>query len=235
MLSEAIETMKHVVEVADKALEEERKATIANFIAAIFMLIPVAGELAAAVGGATMRAIIGMAGELANVGLTIYELVDDPSSALSTVLGFVIGGGVSRRPFKEAAAARRGMSSTEKGKLAPRVKTDLDTITNLRTACLKKQKLRRGRAMASDNSSGPNCDNVLHMPVTHVATIFLGSVSMYASMAFKRMRSGNSDRSPPHGQSAQLVRGCFASIWRSRSSPRIRFPHVGHFVPACLR
>ena len=138
MMSEAIETMKHVVEVAEKALEEERKAAIANFITAIFMLIPVAGEVAAAVGGATMRAIIGMAGELANVGMTIYELVDDPSSVLSTVLGFVMGGGVSRRPFKEAAAARRGMSSSEKGKLAPRVKTDLDTITNLRTACLKK-------------------------------------------------------------------------------------------------
>ena len=138
MLAEAIETMKHVVEVADKVLEEERKADIANFITAIFMLIPVAGEVAAAVGGAAMRAIIDMAGELANVGMTIYELVNDPSSALSTVMGFVMGGGVSRRPFREAAAARRGMSSMEKGKLAPRVKTDLDTITNLRTACLKK-------------------------------------------------------------------------------------------------
>jgi hypothetical protein len=137
-MSEAIETMKRVVDLADKELEEERKADIANFITAIFMLIPVAGEVAGAVGGATMRAIIGMAGELANVGYTIYEVVDDPSSALSTVLGFLMGGGVSRRPFKEAAAARRGMSDTEKGKLAPRVKTDLDTITNLRTACLKK-------------------------------------------------------------------------------------------------
>ncbi len=138
MMSEAIESMKHVVEVADKALEEERKAAIAGFLTAIFMLIPVAGELAAAVGGSAMRAIIGMAGELANVGVTIYDLVDDPSSALSTVFGFIMGGGVSRRPFKDAAAARRGMSSTEKGKLAQRVKTDLDTITTLRTACLKK-------------------------------------------------------------------------------------------------
>ncbi|KDN69706.1 putative exo-1,3-beta-D-glucanase [Colletotrichum sublineola] len=72
MMSEAVESMRSVVKVAKKALEEERKSVIANFLTAILMLIPIAGEAAAEVGARTMRAIIGIAGELANVGVTIY-------------------------------------------------------------------------------------------------------------------------------------------------------------------
>lgn len=121
-----------------KNSEKRRKEDISNFIMAIFMLIPVAGEVAGAVAGATMRAIIEIAGELANVGETIYELIDSPKSALSTIFGFLLGGGLSRQPFKEAAAARRGMSPDEMGKMAPRIKTDLATINDLRTMCLRK-------------------------------------------------------------------------------------------------
>lgn len=66
------------------------------------MIIPSAGCIAGAVGGIAIRGILGIIGETAIVALTIYELIDDPSNALYTVLGFFVGG-VSRQPFREAA------------------------------------------------------------------------------------------------------------------------------------
>ncbi|KAL0930312.1 exo-1,3-beta-D-glucanase [Colletotrichum truncatum] len=138
MISEAVENMRSVVEVAEKVLEAERKSIIANFLTAIFMLIPVAGEAVGALGATTMRAIIGIAGEVGNVGMTIYELINEPKGAVMTILGFVMGGGVSRQPFREAAAARRGMSSTDTGKLTPRIKNDIGTMAHVRSQCLKR-------------------------------------------------------------------------------------------------
>lgn len=137
LMSEAVANMKNVVETANKVLEQERKERIAGFITAIFMIIPFVGEAAGALGGATMRSIILMAGELGNVGYTIYGLVENPSDALGTIFGFLLGGGVSRQPFRDAAAARRGFSDADFAKLPPRIKTDLGTISSLRQACLK--------------------------------------------------------------------------------------------------
>ncbi|KAK2041676.1 hypothetical protein LZ31DRAFT_543871 [Colletotrichum somersetense] len=93
-----------------------------------------------------------IAGKLANVDVIVYKVVGDPHSALMTVFGFVMGVGVSRQPFREAAAARRGIGSgparhrqrpgaasaaarrgigsAEANKLAPRIKNDIDTMTN---------------------------------------------------------------------------------------------------------
>jgi hypothetical protein len=137
LMSEAVANMKNVVETADKVIEQERKEAIADFLAAIFMIIPFVGEAAGALGGATMRSIILMAGELGNVGYTVYSLVENPSDALGTIFGFLLGGGVSRQPFRDAAAARRGFSGSDFDKLPPRVKTDLGSISSLRQACLK--------------------------------------------------------------------------------------------------
>lgn len=135
-MSEAVEGMRSIVKTVDDMAEAERKITITTFVTTILMLIPIAGEAAAAAGGATLRAVLEIAGQLGDVGFTIYELVDDPNSALTTILGFLVGG-FSRQPFRDAAAARRGMKSAEVDKLPPRIKTDLQTIKDLRTKCLR--------------------------------------------------------------------------------------------------
>ncbi|KAI0453722.1 hypothetical protein F5B21DRAFT_515157 [Xylaria acuta] len=138
LLSEAVDSMKQVVETADKILEQERKADIANFITAIFTLIPFAGEAGIIARSVTLRVIVAAADDLANLALSIYQLIDDPSSALETIFGFFLGGGFSRQPWKDAAAAKRGMPQRESDLLPPKVKTDLNTIHSLRTACLRK-------------------------------------------------------------------------------------------------
>ncbi|KAI1278523.1 exo-1,3-beta-D-glucanase [Xylaria sp. FL0933] len=138
LLSGAVDSMKQVVETADKIIEEERKTDIANFITAIFMLIPFAGEAGVVARSAILRTIVAASDDLANIALSIYQVVDDPSSALETIFGFFLGGGVGRQPWKDAAAAKRGMPESEHDHLPPKIKTDLDTIQSLRTACLKK-------------------------------------------------------------------------------------------------
>ncbi|KAI0803398.1 exo-1,3-beta-D-glucanase [Xylaria sp. FL0064] len=130
--------MKQVIETANQVIEEQRKADIANFITAIFMLVPFAGEAGIVARSAILRTIVSVSDDLANIALSIYEVIEDPSSALDTIFGFFLGGGVRRQPWKDAAAAKHGMPESEHDHLPSKIKTDLDTIQSLRTACLKK-------------------------------------------------------------------------------------------------
>jgi hypothetical protein len=126
----AMTSMNKVVETAHEIAEQERKSTIANFIMAFMMFIPMAGATAGALGATLLRTIINVAGELANIGVAIYEVVDDPDNALLSVFGLLLGG-ASMKPFKEVAEARRGMKSTELDKLGP-IKKDLGRIDTLK-------------------------------------------------------------------------------------------------------
>lgn len=47
----------------------------------------------------------------------IYDVVDDPSSALPPSWGSLWAAVASRKPFEEGAAIRRNMASAEKDKL----------------------------------------------------------------------------------------------------------------------
>lgn len=131
MMQYAIENMNKVVETANDIIEAQRKEMILGFITAFLMLVPVVGETIGAVGGSVMRTLINVAGELGNVALGIYDIVDAPDNALMSIFGLLLGG-VSLRPFKEVAALRKGMKSTELDALGP-VKKNLDRIEVLKT------------------------------------------------------------------------------------------------------
>lgn len=133
-----VDAMVKVTKAADEIEEAQRKEFIANFISVIFMLVPVAGEAAANLSLPTLRTIIAIGGELANVGMTVYDLIESPDSALMTVFGFLFGGGVSLRLFKEAADARRGLTGGQTEKLGPRIRSDLATINSMRGMCFHK-------------------------------------------------------------------------------------------------
>ncbi|KAH8204564.1 hypothetical protein TruAng_001193 [Truncatella angustata] len=72
--------MRHVIKAADDTLDQERKDGSCKVSG---------GKLQADSrrrrGGAMMRAIIGIADELANIGVIIYETVKDQSSAISNL------------------------------------------------------------------------------------------------------------------------------------------------------
>lgn len=130
MIQFAITNMNKIVETANEIIEQERKAFIANFLMAFLMFIPMAGATAGALGSAFLRTMLNVAGELASIGIGIYEVVDDPDNALLTIFGMLLGG-VSLKPFREVAQARRNMKSGELDKLGP-IKTDLGRINTLK-------------------------------------------------------------------------------------------------------
>ncbi|KFY75145.1 hypothetical protein V499_04844 [Pseudogymnoascus sp. VKM F-103] len=130
MIQFAITNMNKIVETANEIIEQERKAFIANFLMAFLMFIPMAGATAGALGSAFLRTMLNVAGELASIGIGIYEVVDDPNNALLTIFGMLLRG-VSLKPFREVAQARRNMKSGELDKLGP-IKTDLGRINTLK-------------------------------------------------------------------------------------------------------
>ncbi|KAH5249918.1 hypothetical protein HBI72_154370 [Parastagonospora nodorum] len=119
----AVTSMDKIVETGNEDDEQKRKSAIANFLMAFLMLIPMVGSTAGALGATMLRTIINVAGELANIGVAIYEVLDDPDNALLSALGLLLRG-VSLKPFKEVAQARRGMKDGELEKLGP-IKNDL--------------------------------------------------------------------------------------------------------------
>jgi hypothetical protein len=130
MLQFAIANMNKVIETANVLIEKERKEVILSFVTAFLMFIPIVGETVGAAGGALLRTIINIAGELGNVAAGIYEVVEDPKNALLNIFGLLLGG-VSLRPFKEIADLKRGMKTEDWDKLGP-IKKDMERIDVLK-------------------------------------------------------------------------------------------------------
>jgi hypothetical protein len=77
-----------------------------------------------------LRTILNVVGELANISVAIYEVVDNPDNALLSVFSLLLRG-MSLKPFEEVAEVRRGIKSSELDKLGP-IKKDLSRIDTLR-------------------------------------------------------------------------------------------------------
>ena len=120
MLSEAIEGMKSAKQMgADEEKWEEQEARdkakklILTIIGAVLFAVPFLGEIGAAIAGASTLARFALiAGEVANAAFGIYEMVDNPDSAVMGMLGMMFGLGsivkAARTPkgFSEMAAKR---------------------------------------------------------------------------------------------------------------------------------
>jgi hypothetical protein len=135
LLAEAVENMRQIAKAGEEILERERKQNILFWLNLILMLIPAAGQVASSLGRIAIAVGLRILGEAAAAAMTLYELVDDPSNALMTMFGFFLGGGVSRQPFREAAAVRRGMPKPQFDKLPPKIRTDLGRIQTIRNVC----------------------------------------------------------------------------------------------------
>lgn len=115
MLEEATEQMQAIKKIGAEVKEAEKKQLIMGILTIVFMVIPFAGEAAAALGGVAAIARIGLIIGEAGKALTIADIIDDPASAPIAIAGLLLGAGAAGRPtrriFKEAADARRGMSA----------------------------------------------------------------------------------------------------------------------------
>jgi hypothetical protein len=138
MMQLAIASMYKVVKAANKIAEQERQSTIANFIMAFMMFIPMAGATAHLLGSTVLLTILNDASELANISLAIYKVVENPDNALLNVFGLLLRG-VSLKPFKDVAQARQSMKSRDCDKLVPS-KKDLGRIDTLKGRTLSCEK-----------------------------------------------------------------------------------------------
>ncbi|KAH6997387.1 glycoside hydrolase family 18 protein [Ilyonectria destructans] len=138
MLASATENMGTVVEIADKITEEERKAFILAFLSAIFLIIPVIGEVVGSVAEladiGTIMALLGAAG---NSAVDIYTIVDDPKNAPLAIFDLILAplAIADIATITKASNLRRGMEDADIAKLGDRVKGRMDTIDKLKGVC----------------------------------------------------------------------------------------------------
>lgn len=107
----AAEAMQAVSEEGEHAIEQKRKETIIAFVSAFLLVIPGLGEAAGVALNvarlARLAAVVDVAG---NTALGIYEIVDNPDSGPSEVIGLIFGALGARSNFgwsKAAGKARK--------------------------------------------------------------------------------------------------------------------------------
>ncbi|KAI1770463.1 putative glycosyl hydrolase, family 18 [Hypoxylon cercidicola] len=130
---EAIASMENIVETAGEILEEERKQFILNFITGLLFWIPVVGEAVGAVGLTSLRSLLRVIGSVGEAGEALYDVVNDPDNAFMTVFSYLLGAGLGRAGFRNAANSRRDLTEAQYNSLG-NVKTKLDTVQNIRGA-----------------------------------------------------------------------------------------------------
>lgn len=135
-LQTAIESMKDIKDIGEKAKEEKRKKLIMTILTFVFMAIPFVGEALGPIIGsvAAVARIALIISEVGNAALTIADIVDDPASAPFAILGLIagVGGGTSKvskvEAISEASAARGLMKADDLAKFPARFK-ELDGYT----------------------------------------------------------------------------------------------------------
>lgn len=128
---EAVEAMEKIVEKANELKKQEREEMILNFIMGILFFVPMAGNVAGAAGLTAVRSMLRLIGAVGEAGVLVYDLVENPENAFLTIFSYLAGAGVGRDGFKNAAKARRGMSSKEYESLG-NVKVKLDQVARIR-------------------------------------------------------------------------------------------------------
>lgn len=104
--------------------------------------VPVIGEEAAAAAGlASLARAIALAGEIANGALSIYDTVQDPSSAVVNILGMLFGLGSFAKVERDGegiaslAKIRNAMKSSEISSLGSIFKSNDDTLQSIMKVC----------------------------------------------------------------------------------------------------
>ncbi|KAL4996287.1 hypothetical protein BDV10DRAFT_187234 [Aspergillus recurvatus] len=135
MIVSAVEEMAKVESIASEVSAEEKKIKeqeiIGGFIAAILFLVPVAGEVLGAIDGlAETAAVLRIAGTAADIGLSVADIVKDPSNAALDIMNIIFDAGALSDATKVAKAAslRRTMKEADIVKLGEKVSGSLKSI-----------------------------------------------------------------------------------------------------------
>ncbi|KAI0539137.1 putative glycosyl hydrolase, family 18 [Xylaria digitata] len=129
-MEEGVENMEKIIKRADEIEKREREAFILNFLTGLLFWVPFVGEAAGSAGLVTTRSLLRLIGAAGDAGLVIYDVVQDPKNAFTAVFSYLLGAGVGRAGFKNAANSRRGLSANEYNSLG-NVRTRLETTKSI--------------------------------------------------------------------------------------------------------
>lgn len=133
---EAVEAMEKIAEKADDIKKQQREEMILNFIKGILFFIPAAGSAAGAAGLRAVRSMLRLIGTIGEASMFVCDVVENPDNAFITISRYLARAGVGRSGLRNAANARRGMSSKGNENLR-NVKVMLDKATSIRGSALK--------------------------------------------------------------------------------------------------
>ncbi|EHK17714.1 glycoside hydrolase family 18 protein [Trichoderma virens Gv29-8] len=141
MIASATEKMGLVETIADKIEEAKRKAFILEFLSAIFLFIPIVGEIIGSVAElADVVVIMGLIGAAGNAGMDIYTIVDDPHNAPLAIFDLILSplalADVAK--INKAANIRRGMKGDDVAKLGDGVKSRMETVEKVKGKCVSR-------------------------------------------------------------------------------------------------
>ncbi|KAI1080982.1 hypothetical protein F5B20DRAFT_579808 [Whalleya microplaca] len=149
MLLQAVDSMAQAKQLGqqeeqqEEAEEEERKKNfIFLIVSVVLMFVPIIGEEVAAVAGfADIARAIAIAGEVGNDALAIYDIVQDPKSAVVNIFGMLMGVGaiakVSRdgKGIASVAQIRKDMKPDDISSLGAIFKDNDDKLQRIMKVC----------------------------------------------------------------------------------------------------
>ncbi|KAJ5195437.1 uncharacterized protein N7498_008875 [Penicillium cinerascens] len=122
--------------------ESKKRNFILTIVSVVLIFVPIIGEEAAAAAGlATLARSCAIAGEAGNVGLAIYDTVQNPQSAFVNIIGSLIGVGSIAKVARDGpgldsvARIRQGMKATEISNLGKIFKSNSDTLDTIMKVC----------------------------------------------------------------------------------------------------
>lgn len=121
MVQQAVSSMAQVNSIGQTEEDEKKKELILTILTAVFAIVPFVGDIGAAAAGLTSLArMIALIGEVANDALSMYSIVEDPTSAPMAVFGMLLGASaLGRNPdgFATMGGLRRGMGADDIAKM----------------------------------------------------------------------------------------------------------------------
>ncbi|KAK2590717.1 hypothetical protein QQS21_011588 [Conoideocrella luteorostrata] len=134
-LAEAIDSMKEIKEIGEKAKDAAKKELIFTILTIVFMVIPFIGEAIGPLVGsvAAIARIALLVGEAGSTALTVADIIEDPMSAPFAILGLIagVGGGSGKlskgKALEEASKARGLLKKSDLEKFPQRFR-DRDSL-----------------------------------------------------------------------------------------------------------
>ncbi|OAA54596.1 killer toxin subunits alpha/beta [Niveomyces insectorum RCEF 264] len=134
MVADAVDSMQQVKAIGKQVQDEKKKDLILEILQGVLFLIPFVGEAAGALGriGASIARLLLAFDQLANAGLGVYSIVEDPSMAPVAIMGMLMGAGIGTRSPKDyhVMAGKKIDMETKAPSAAGKTMKDMDPKLN---------------------------------------------------------------------------------------------------------